>query len=362
LLKEITLEDTIPIALGAGVLGTGGGGSTYIARIRLEQTIKKYGPCTVIAADDLTDDALVCSVGGMGAPTISIEKLENGQEFVNAVRAIENHLGKKMEAVVIGEIGGGNALDPITSAIKLGLPIVDGDAMGRAFPELQMDTFMIAGVSPAPFALGDAHGNVVIFPNIDSATRAEHYGRALTIQMGGSSALVMPVLNGKELKSAIIRGTLSLTHSIGHRILDARSKNEDPTEAAAKICHGQVAFRGKITDVERRDEAGFNKGKITFASLSDSSDILEIEFQNEFLIARRNNQLICTVPDLISLLEIESGDPIGTEALRYGLRVAVLTMPAAKELKTAQALAVVGPRAFGYDINFQPAAGDLIEG
>ena len=57
------------------------------------------------------------------------------------------------------------------------LPVVDGDGMGRAFPELQMDTFAIGGLSMSPMALADCHGNVVIFHHVDSAARAEQYGR-----------------------------------------------------------------------------------------------------------------------------------------------------------------------------------------
>ena len=69
---------------------------------------------------------------------------------------------------------------------------------------------MIGGVSPVPFVLGDSHGNVVIFNELDTPKRAEEYARNLTIEMGGSAALVMPVTNGRELKRHLIRDTLSL--------------------------------------------------------------------------------------------------------------------------------------------------------
>ena len=87
---------------------------------------------------------------------------------------------------------------------------------------------------------------------------------------------------------------------------------------------------------------------------------MEIDFQNENLIARVGDQALCTVPDLITLVSLDDGEAIGTESLRYGLRVAVLAMPAPKELKTPEALAVVGPQAFGYDVEFAPMAGDLL--
>jgi len=88
---------------------------------------------------------------------------------------------------------------------------------------------------------------------------------------------------------------------------------------------------------------------------------MDIAFQNENLIARLDGEVVATVPDLISLIQLDDGEPIGTESLRYGLRVAVLGMPAARELKTPRALEVVGPAAFGYpDVAFTPMDGDLL--
>ena len=360
-MRQVTLNDTHAIAIGAGVLGTGGGGSTYLNRLRLNNELRQAGrPVSIIAADDVPDDALVCAVGGMGAPTVSNEKLQEGQEIKRAVRALEDHLRQKIYAIVIGEIGGGNALGPMITALQCGLPVVDGDGMGRAFPELDMDTFMIYGAAPAPFALADSHGNVVIFKRIGSAKQAEEFARSLTIEMGGSAGLVMPVMTGATLKATIIRDTLSLAKRIGDAVLDCRARGIEPADAVAALCKGKVLFTGKIIDVERRTVQGFARGKLLISAFDEFDHQLEIEFQNENLIARRNGKALCAVPDLITLVTLEDGEPIGTESLRFGLRVAVLAMPAPKELKTPEALAVVGPRAFGYDEDFRPLPGDLL--
>ena len=248
----------------------------------------------------------------------------------------------------------------MVAALQCGLPVVDGDGMGRAFPELDMDTFMIYGAAPAPFVLADSHGNVAIFERIGSAKQAEEFARNLTIEMGGSAALVMPVMTGAELKATIIRDTLSLAKRIGETVLDCRARSIEPAQTVAELCNGKVLFTGKIIDVERRTVQGFARGKLNISAFDDFERQLEIDFQNENLIARSNGHALCTVPDLITLVSLDDGEPIGTESLRYGLRVAVLAMPAPKELKTPEALAVVGPRAFGYDVEFAPLPGDLL--
>lgn len=358
---EVTLDDTMALALGAGVLGTGGGGNTYVGRIWLERELRLAGKsCQIIDADDLPDDALTVGIGGMGAPTVGVEKLDAREEYLHVIRALERHLSKPMDALVIGEIGGANSLIPLVCGLQLGLPIVDGDGMGRAFPELQMDNFAITGISTSPFGLSDSHGNTVIYDHVDSAVRAEQFGRAQTILMGGSAALAMPTMSGAQVKASLIRGTLSLSKRLGHALLDARKRSNDPAEAVSAVGNGRVLFRGKIADVSRETVQGFARGRLRLVGFGDSDDTMEIVFQNENLVAWHNGEVACAVPDLIGILNLDDGEPIGTEMLRYGLRVAVIGMPAPRELKTDAALKVVGPLAFGYDIPFTPMPGNLL--
>jgi len=58
-------------------------------------------------------------------------------------------------------------------------------------------------------------------------------------------------------------------------------------------------------------------------------------------------------PDLICLLDTVSGEAIGTETVRYGQRVTVVALPAPAVLTSPKGLEHVGPRAFGYDLDFK---------
>ena len=77
-------------------------------------------------------------------------------------------------------------------------------------------------------------------------------------------------------------------------------------------------------------------------------------FQNEFLLARRGDDVLVSTPDLIVLLDLESGEPVTGELLRYGLRVAVLGIPCVHQWRSAAGLDLVGPRYFGYDVDYVP--------
>jgi len=114
-----------------------------------------------------------------------------------------------------------------------------------------------------------------------------------------------------------------------------------------------MLFRGKVTDVSRRATEGFLRGTARVAGLDEDRNAeLRVDFQNEFTVAWIDDEVAATVPDIICVLDSTTGEAIGTEALRYGQRVSIVGLPAPALQTTAKGLEHVGPRAFGYDIDF----------
>ncbi len=357
------------IAIGAGILGTGGGGNPYIGKIHLQRLLRESGNAPLIVAPEaVPDDALVVTVGGMGAPTVGIERLARGDEWTVALRTLEQHLGRQADYLVPGEIGGANATRPLICALQTGLPVIDGDGMGRAFPELQMKTFSIYGVKATPAALCDVRHNTVIFPDLPDTGTLERYARAVTVQMGGHAGYAFVPMSGAELKQAVVPMTVTLARNLGAAIQQARRDHRDPITAALAVTGGEVIFAGKITDVERRMAAGFARGTVQIDGLGRWRERkVLIDFQNENLIARQiasdhQEQILAVVPDLICIVDSLTAAPITTEVLRYGLRATVLGIPAPALLRTAKALTVIGPQAFGYALDYRPLAGEYGSG
>jgi hypothetical protein len=353
---ELTEDDLAPIATGEAVLGTGGGGNPYLGLLRARQLAAQGARFLVIDPDELDADALVCSAGGMGAPVVSYEKLPQGEEEVEAVRALERHLGRRFDAIAPMEMGGSNSMVALVAGALLGIPVLDGDGMGRAFPELQMITYLIAGGAPWPAAIADEKGCRLVIDQVPDAHALERIARAATVELGGHVGLAMCVMDGAHARSTCVPRTLSLAKRIGEAVAGARARLDDPVEAVVTETGGRRLFSGKIVDVLRRTDGGFVRGTAVLESLApERPGRLEVEFQNENLIARLEGETIAVVPDLITLVDAQTGDPITTELLRYGLRAEVIVMPPASQLTTPQALAVVGPRAFGYDLDYRPA-------
>jgi uncharacterized protein len=356
---ELGIEHLRDLARGAAILGTGGGGDPLIGRLLVEQAIREYGPVTVLDPDELDDDAFVIPTAQMGAPTVIVEKIPRGTEPVAALRALERHLGRTADATMPIECGGINSMIPLLVAARTGLPVVDADGMGRAFPELQMETFSVYGVPGSPMAIAGEHDETVVIDTGADNRQMEWLARGITIRLGGVAHIAEYSMTGAEVKRTAVPRTLSLGLSIGRAVHEARAAHGDPIEAVRTALaptlynHLRVLFRGKVVDVERRTVEGFARGRARFTAYDGTSE-LELRFQNENLVAEVNGEVVCTVPDLICVLEADTAEPITTEGLRYGQRVTVVGISTPDLMRTPEALAVFGPSCFGLDVEFTP--------
>ncbi|MFJ3035976.1 DUF917 domain-containing protein [Curtobacterium pusillum] len=341
--------DCSALARGAAILGTGGGGDPYIGRLLAEAAVREHGPVDVVQVEDLPDDAVVLSVAMIGAPTVMVEKLPSSAQFAEAIRSLAAYLGVTPTHLACIEVGGVNSTTPIVAAAELGLPLVDGDGMGRAFPEVQMVLPTLSGVRATPMALADEKGNTAVFDTVDNRW-AERLARTATVEMGCSAITAQYAMSGAQIKESFVRGSLSLSVRLGETLVAARQENTDPVAAVAAVLGGTVVFEGKVADIERKTVTGFARGTARIAGSGDDTGLEAVlRFQNEHLLVEVAGRVRTTAPDLIITLDAETGEPITTEGLRFGARVRIVTAPADERWHTAAGLALAGPRYFGYD-------------
>jgi DUF917 family protein len=357
-MREISREDIECLAVGAWILGTGGGGSPYLGLLNMRRLYAEGYRIELMSPLDLADEDRVAVVSNMGAPLVGQERLTDSRSIARAVEMQEGYSGVKFRAVMSLEIGGGNGIQPLMAAAHLGLPVVDADLMGRAYPEAQMTSVAVGDLRPYPCVLYDPRGIEAVVSKVPSWKWMERVSRKICVELGSIASTCKAPRTGREVKDWGIPFTLTKAIGIGRRVRGARRRHEDPVAAIIGEGRGKLLFRGKVVDVARRTTEGFLRGRAAIEGLDeDRGSRLEIAFQNEWVVAWRDLLPIAMSPDLICVLDTVSGEAFGTETIGYGRRVSVIALPAPPVCLTAKGLEHVGPRAFGYDLDFHSVFG-----
>jgi DUF917 family protein len=352
-MRPVSADEIESLAIGAWILGTGGGGSPYQGLLNMRRLYRAGTVVQLMDPAELADDDDVAVVSYMGAPLVTQERLKDPAAIHRAVRMMEEYRGRRFRAVMAVEIGGSNGLAPFMAAALLDIPVVDADAMGRAYPEAQMTSFAIHDLRMYPLTLADARDNAVIVARAASWKWMERISRKVTTEVGSTAATCKAPRTGREVKACAILHTVSKAIRLGATVQEARRAHRDPIQAVIDAEGGRLLFRGKVADVARRTTEGFLRGRATVEGLDDhKGQSFALAFQNEFAVGWLDGEPRVMTPDLICVMDTVSGEAIGTETLRYGQRVTVIALPAPPILLTPKGLEHVGPRAFGYDLDF----------
>lgn len=349
-MKKLAHEDLDNLAIGSAILGSGGGGDPAYDRWMAQHAMEQFGAVTLIGKDELPEDALVIPIAFIGAPLVGVEKIPSGREISHLLSAIQKLRPSASLVLLPAEIGGGNAYAPFSIASQMDLPVLDGDTLGRAFPELQMSACHLGGVSSSPAILADSLGNTAVIEAIDSY-QLEHLARSLAVAMGSYCALAFYLMTAGQARSTIVHGTLSKAMQMGAAFKQAQKNGNDPIEAILKEHQGKRLAQGKIIDVNQTVQNGFLTGS---ATIQDSPSVWTVIYQNEYLFVRCAEKIVASTPDIFILFDQETGQPLTSESLQYGLQVVLAALPAPSIWQTAEGLALAGPQAFGYSHSYNP--------
>lgn len=251
-MMELNHQDCVDLCFGAALLGTGGGGSRELGLALLERALAKGQAMRLVSADAIGDDALVVTPSFVGsiAPGDNERRvsqalgdclLASDGPLLAGLRLLEDHIGRRVTAVLAVEMGGLNtALAGVLAAVA-GVSFVDGDTIGRAKPELEMGSNSLHGISLAPMALCDPWGNRMLVQQTADNRSAERIARALAVLAGGTITVRSP-MSGGEMRRMIVGGTVSKAIAIGRAARQALAKGQDPIDAVIGASGGGEAL------------------------------------------------------------------------------------------------------------------------
>jgi DUF917 family protein len=348
---RLTAANLPVYALGCAIASSGGGGATKIPLAIALRAVGALGPVDIVAVDELRPDGVVMPVGMVGSPVVATERIWSGDEAFILREQVEALSEAPVVAVMCFEIAGSNGLLPVTWAARLGLPLLDADGMGRAFPEMQQQAMHLAGVSASPMVLTDGCGDVSVLWASDNF-RAERLARRAMSLFGGACAAAVYPMAAERAATAVIKGSVSRALEAGGSL---RLRAMERIGAIAGTVGGTVLLDGKIVELTRETDIGFVRGSATVAGLGrDMNRLVRLEMQNEVLLVLEDGDRLAMVPDIISVLGSDTGEPLPTEGMRLGQRITIVAHPGPAVWTTPEGLDVAGPQAFGLPFAYTP--------
>ena len=366
-----TQQECEDLVRGLCFRGAGGGGRPAQGLELLLDQLERGREIEWVDLGSLPDTAWTVTVAGMGGRVgeggseeelaelgCFKEKYDSLGLVVAAVRALEESEGVRVEAIVPGETGGSAVPSAIAAALEFGVPVVDGDyAGGRAIPEVPQALPELRGIPVCPMSFVTRWGDVVVLKETVSSAMADRIGRTITVASYGAVGFSWYLMQARRVGDVVAIDTLSKALHVGRTIREAREKGIDPVAEAVKAVGGWLLFEGEITATEVADEESyaFGLGTHRLAGMGGYADrTLSIWYKNEYHVSWIDDEPFVTSPDSMIIVQRETGEPAISYDFSVGDQVALIGRRAHPAHRTEEGIRVLGPRHFGFDIDYVP--------
>ncbi len=326
-----------------------GGGVPYKNSIELMNSGSEENT-RLLSLDEFSDDDWLCTVYAIGASGSGKKEYKT---FLLAIECLEKHLGVQIKGIIPGEIG--SEINAVWTSSKKNIALVDTDmAGGRAVPEEDMDIYGIKEIESTPAIVVNDQSDVLIVKSSQNMSLLESVYRAFAVASGGYCYIASRPIQKVNAQSILPPGTISRSILIGNTILKCKSEAE-LINALHEGCGSKLLGAGKIVNNTLKNEPGFLSG-ITQISGSKTFDGKEfqIHYKNENIILFCDKECLCSVPDLISILDADSLLPVSNSSLQSGNNVLIFGTPALPIWKTERGIDLLGPKRFGFQNDYIP--------
>lgn len=364
-MKELRLktkQDIEDFLAGCAFYGTGGGGDVAIGRDSLNSCLDQGLDIVLKDPDDMKDDETYCCAFFMGSIAPRHGYLSRDREngiYPESIRAgrYPDRSGKEYGGVprqkgrrhICGGAGRDQRSLLHSGGNEDGSSHIGRRPAARAIPEATMGLPEIYKMPCLPVAYFDAWGNSSVTIRTFNDLATERIGKFMSQASYGEMAEAGYVLKGSDVRKILVHRSLSKAYQVGKAMNEV--PREKAAEAAAAASGGFVAAQGRLTVLETSDHDGYWWGTY---QIYTGRDMYKIWFKNENHILWKNGKPYATSPDLITVIDTDTGRPVLNSHLKDGLNVSIVVSPIHDKYLTEEALEVFSPRYFGFDFDYIP--------
>lgn len=354
-MASISSDDVAALYEGAKFYSPSLGDSVKSSLIAwLTGLLERNGPVALRRVEEVAPDTHCVSLCVLGSGAAMADLPPTGDEFVLAVRRIEQLQRVTFGAVYPLAAATVSALVPVVAASQLGVPLLDADGMGRTYALIHHTAMHLAGVSPTPLVAQGPTGESVLI-DTPAGPRADRLLRGNVDTLGGWAALAAYPTTAAVLRRAALPGTLSRLINVGRRLLQRIDPDLLIVQLGA-ITGCRRIGRGRIVELEHltRPSDGTtpaHPSSLVIDETEGSGRQLRIELRSEIVAVFADGALIAAAPDLLNLLDVSRGELATLDNLEPGDLVDVLVTPADAIWYSPEGMAMVGLGSHGIHLD-----------
>lgn len=319
----------LQVMYGSAYLSTGAGGPLKAGLKMLELLEKEMEPkLKLFHIDEMTDNDYAVAAIGFGSPDAFLES-DFGIEAYYAYRGIREELikeDKKVSYLYSLEYAGFNTFVPMYVAMMSNTPFLDVDANGKAIPTMEISLHKIFNEKISPVVLANNKGDIFICRAKDptDTKTTELFSRkiceAFNYRIGYSSF----VINKNSIKDKLIPGAISFAQKVGKIILECKENKTNLLNRMEKVIKIREICCGEVSEVIKDKKSAYNIGTIVIESKGQK---FYVDYKNEILVVRSDSKVLITVPEIISMIDIDNYYPITTSEVKVGANLSIAALP-----------------------------------
>lgn len=311
---------------GGAILGCGGGGKIQDGLARGKLALSR-GQVKIVPLDYLEYDDIIITASSVGSPKSPNRYIENDY-YVKATEIFLKRHESPIRGIVSSENGAAASVNGWLQAASLDLYVVDAPCNGHAHPTGNMGSMGLHKLKDYLACEAVVGGNkeqskyfeYYSEGNIASISALSRY--AATIAGGVVAVARNPVTVSYAYKNAAVGG-LSYAIEIGKLVLSHKNQPRRLLDAVCNYMQGEIITKGRINKIVMNTKNALDIGSVT---IEDNKCLYDISILNEFMSIESSGERLATFPDMIALLNTETGLPVCSADLTEDLKVAVLVV------------------------------------
>lgn len=298
---------------GGALLGCGGGGDPQEGLRILDLALSHAPEIPLLSLEEIDSQKIVVTASLVGSPA-SKDRHVAPEHYQRVYEIFCRHFSQEIGGIITNEMGAQSSTNGWVLAALTGLPLIDAPCNGRAHPTGAMGSLGLAEeegyCSIQVGAGGKGELETEIFAKGSLQTTSALIRNAASAAGGFVTVLRNPVSAEYVAKHAAL-GALSHSVKVGQILCRELGNASAVAEALGKTLGTEEICRGRISECDLRITGGFDLGTLTIEN--DESPIT-VTFWNEYMTAECDGVRLATFPDMIAVLDGESGLPL-TSAL-----------------------------------------------